>query len=39
VNPRAEVTAVAHSGHMIPWDNLKQTVAEIEAFASRLGVG
>ena len=39
VNPRAVVAAVAHSGHMIPWDNLKQTVAEIEAFASRLGVG
>jgi N-formylmaleamate deformylase len=39
VNPRAGVVAVAHSGHMIPWDNLEQTVAEIEAFASRLGVG
>ncbi len=39
VNPRADVVAVAHSGHMIPWDNLDQTVAEIEAFASKLGAG
>jgi N-formylmaleamate deformylase len=39
VNPRAQVVAVAHSGHMIPWDNLEQTVAGIEAFLSRLGGG
>jgi hypothetical protein len=39
VNPRADVAAVAHSGHMIPWDNLEQTVAAIEAFLSRLGGG
>ena len=38
VNPRADVVAVAHSGHMIPWDNLEQTVAGIEAFLSKLGV-
>ena len=37
VNPRAEVVAVPDSGHMIPWDNLAQTVAEIERFGSRLG--
>jgi N-formylmaleamate deformylase len=36
VNPRAEVVAVADSGHMIPWDNLGQTVADIEGFLSRL---
>jgi N-formylmaleamate deformylase len=39
VNPRADVVAVAQSGHMIPWDNLDQTVAEIETFASKLGAG
>jgi N-formylmaleamate deformylase len=38
VNPRADVVAVAHSGHMIPWDNLEQTVAGIEAFLAKLGV-
>jgi N-formylmaleamate deformylase len=38
VNPRADVVAVAHSGHMIPWDNLEQTVAEIEAFLAKIGV-
>jgi N-formylmaleamate deformylase len=37
VNPRADVVAVAGSGHMVPWDNLDQTVTEIERFASRLG--
>jgi N-formylmaleamate deformylase len=37
VNPRADVVAVADSGHMVPWDNLDQTVAEIEGFVSRLG--
>ncbi len=37
VNPRADVVAVAQSGHMIPWDNLDQTVAEIEAFAGKIG--
>jgi N-formylmaleamate deformylase len=39
VNPRADVVAVAQSGHMIPWDNLDQTLAEIETFASKLGAG
>ncbi len=24
VNPRADVVAVAQSGHMIPWDNLRR---------------
>jgi N-formylmaleamate deformylase len=38
VNPRADVTAVAHSGHMVPWDNLGQTVAQISAFISKLGM-
>jgi N-formylmaleamate deformylase len=37
VNPRAEVVAVPDSGHMIPWDNLAQTAAEIERFGSQLG--
>jgi N-formylmaleamate deformylase len=37
VNPRADVVAVADAGHMVPWDNLDQTVTEIEKFASRLG--
>jgi N-formylmaleamate deformylase len=37
VNPRAEMVAVPHSGHMIPWDNLDQTVNEIAAFLSELG--
>lgn len=37
LNPRADVVAVAGSGHMVPWDNLDQTVAEIEGFVSRLG--
>jgi N-formylmaleamate deformylase len=37
VNPRAEVVAVARSGHMVPWDNLGQTADEVEAFLSRLG--
>jgi N-formylmaleamate deformylase len=36
-NPRADVVAVPRSGHMIPWDNLDQTVNEIGAFLSRLG--
>jgi N-formylmaleamate deformylase len=37
VNPRADVVAVAHSGHMVPWDNLGQTVEEVGAFLSKLG--
>ena len=37
VNPRADVVAVADSGHMVPWDNLDQTVTEIAGFLSRLG--
>ena len=36
VNPRAGVVAVAHAGHMIPWDNPGQTAGEIEAFLSKL---
>lgn len=35
-NPRATVVKVADSGHMIPWDNLDQTVAEIVRFVGRL---
>jgi N-formylmaleamate deformylase len=38
VNPRANVVAVAGSGHMVPWDNLDQTVAQLNAFMSKLGV-
>jgi N-formylmaleamate deformylase len=37
VNPRADVVAVPRSGHMIPWDNLDQTVNEIAVFLSKLG--
>jgi N-formylmaleamate deformylase len=37
VNPRAEVVAVPGSGHMVPWDNLAQTVAEVGKFLSRVG--
>jgi N-formylmaleamate deformylase len=37
VNPRAEVLAVPDAGHMIPWDNLPQTVTDIEGFLSQLG--
>jgi N-formylmaleamate deformylase len=37
-NPRATVVAVPRSGHMIPWDNLDQTVSEIEAFVAKLDV-
>jgi len=35
-NERASVVAVAGCGHMVPWDNLDQTVAEIETFMSKL---
>jgi hypothetical protein len=28
--------SVAGAGHMIPWDNLDQTTAEIETFLSKL---
>ena len=37
VNPRADVVAIPGSGHMIPWDNLDQTVNEIAAFLAKLG--
>jgi N-formylmaleamate deformylase len=36
LNPRADVVSVAGAGHMIPWDNLDQTTAEIETFLSKL---
>jgi len=39
VNPRADVVAVALSGHMVPWDNPGQTVNEISALLSKLGAG
>jgi N-formylmaleamate deformylase len=39
INPRAHAVAVPHSGHMVPWDNLDQTVAEIGTFIAKLGVG
>jgi N-formylmaleamate deformylase len=35
INPRAGVVAVAYCGHMIPWDNLDQTVTEISTFMSK----
>ena len=37
VNPRAGVVAVPGSGHMVPWDNLAQTVAEVGRFLSEAG--
>jgi N-formylmaleamate deformylase len=37
VNPRADVVAIAHSGHMVPWDNLSQIVNDIGTFLSKLG--
>ena len=37
VNPRAEVVAVPDSGRILPWDNLAQTVAEVERFLSQVG--
>jgi N-formylmaleamate deformylase len=36
VNERASVVTVTGCGHMVPWDNLDQTAAEIEAFLSKL---
>jgi N-formylmaleamate deformylase len=39
VNPRADVVAVPGCGHMVPWDNLDQTIAEIEAFVAKLAGG
>ena len=36
LNPRARVVSVPDSGHMVPWDNLEQTLREIETFASEL---
>jgi N-formylmaleamate deformylase len=39
VNPRADVVAVADSGHMVPWDNLDQTVNAISSLLSKLGTG
>jgi N-formylmaleamate deformylase len=39
VNPRADVVPVTGCGHMVPWDNLDQTSAEIEAFVSKLAGG
>ena len=39
VNERATVVAVPGCGHMVPWDNLDQTVTEIAAFISRLEGG
>lgn len=39
VNPRADVVAVPGCGHMVPWDNLDQAIAEIEAFVVKLAGG
>jgi N-formylmaleamate deformylase len=39
MNPRASVVSVGSSGHMIPWDNLDEMVAAIEAFVSKLDGG
>lgn len=39
VNERATIVAVPGCGHMVPWDNLDQTVADIAAFISRLQGG
>jgi N-formylmaleamate deformylase len=37
VNPRADVVAIARSGHMVPWDNPDQMVNEIGALLSKIG--
>lgn len=39
VNPRAAVAAVPRSGHMIPWDNLDDMVAQIDGFLAGLDLG
>ena len=36
LNPRAKVVPVAKSGHMVPWDNIEDTLREIESFAATL---
>jgi N-formylmaleamate deformylase len=36
LNPRARVVEVLGCGHMVPWDNLDQTTAEIEVFLKSL---
>jgi N-formylmaleamate deformylase len=35
-NPRANLRAVAGAGHMVPWDNLEDTMAEIETFIAAI---
>lgn len=36
-NPRAILRPVASAGHMVPWDNLEDTTAEIESFIAAIG--
>lgn len=36
VNPRADVISVPGCGHMVPWDNLEQTLAEVWRFVAGL---
>lgn len=36
LNPRAGVVSVPGCGHMVPWDNLDQTIDEISTFLSKL---
>jgi N-formylmaleamate deformylase len=35
-NPRATLRSVAGAGHMVPWDNLDDTTAEIESFIAAI---
>jgi N-formylmaleamate deformylase len=35
-NPRASLRAIAGAGHMVPWDNLDGTTAEIESFIAAI---
>jgi N-formylmaleamate deformylase len=35
VNPRADTASIAHSGHMIPWDNVDGMVEAIEEFTTK----
>ncbi len=36
INPRGGVVSVPGCGHMVPWDNLDQTLHEISTFLSKL---
>lgn len=35
-NPRVDIASIAGAGHMVPWDNTEQTLAEITKFVAKL---